>query len=368
MPTHPAQRRRLALNQWLESRNASLALVTAPEDVRYLTGFTGSDSYLVLSPRRPPRLVTDSRYREEAEKSAPGATVLLWLESPAKFAGKLLRKLRPTGRKVNLAIQPHHLELAFFQRLRQGLGPGVNWLDLGEPLTALRAVKDAGEVALLRRSLQVAEKAFQKARGRWRAGMSEREVKADLEWELLRQGADSPSFETIVATGTNSSLPHAHAGRRRLAPGKMLLIDFGATLAGYHSDLTRTLWVSDVPPLWRRRYEAVQEAQAAGMGCLAAGKAGYEADQAARQVFKAHGLERNFTHSLGHGVGLAIHEGPSLNWHNREKLQAGNVVTVEPGLYFPGSGGIRLEDMVLVGEKGGKCLSQLPRDLADLVL
>ncbi len=220
----------------------------------------------------------------------------------------------------------------------------------------------------IRASLACAEQAFLVAKPRWRIGMTETEIKNDLEWEMRRQGAEGTSFETIVAVGANASLPHAHAGCGKIRAGAMLLIDFGAFRNRYCSDLTRTLWAGDVPKAWRRRYQAVLEAQQAGIAAIRAGARGSDVHRKAVAVFAGCGLADRFTHGLGHGVGLAVHESPRLSTRCDKPLAAGNIVTVEPGVYFPGSGGIRVEDMALVTKTGAEILSSLPKTLDSVVL
>ncbi|MDR1744704.1 MAG: Xaa-Pro peptidase family protein [Planctomycetota bacterium] len=341
------------------------AVIDNRDDYYYLTGYTGSDSVAVFAARaRKGWIVTDSRYAEEAEKTAPGMETLLWRGNFGAFTGKLIKKLRikKTG------YTPHSLTAAFFQSMKAEAKTVSAWVDAGPCVAALRAVKSPAETRAVRAALACAEKAFLAARGRWRIGMTETDVKNDLEWEMRQNGADNASFETIVAIGANASLPHAHAGGGKIQAGKMLLIDFGAIRDRYCSDLTRTLWAGDVPAAWRKRYRAVLEAQEAGIAAIRAGAPGRDVHQKARDVFAAHGLADRFTHGLGHGVGLAVHESPALSPRYDKPLAAGNIVTVEPGVYFPGSGGIRVEDMALVTEKGVEILSSLPKNPDSVIL
>ena len=357
-------RRRAILFQTMELLELDSAVLDDRNDIFYYTGYTGSDALALFSGRgRRSRLITDSRYREEAEKSAPGVETILWRDSPAAEAGKILRRIgaRETG------VTPDSLRTAVFDAMRKQTAAVAGWKSLGREISDQRAIKDAGEIRAVGKALACAEAAFLAARGHWRAGMTESEVKLDLEWEMRRHGADGAAFETIVAVGANASLPHAHAGGRRIRPGKALLVDFGARLNRYHSDLTRTLWCGGIPRIWLKRYQAVCDANRIGRDAIRAGVHGREVDAEARRFLAAAGLGEFFSHGLGHGVGLAIHEEPRLGSRSLRTLAAGNIVTVEPGLYFPGAGGIRVEDMVLVTPDGSRTLSSLPRGVDDLV-
>jgi Xaa-Pro aminopeptidase len=263
-------------------------------------------------------------------------------------------------RRVGYA--PETLTVAAFETIRSAAG-SVAFHRAGEIAARLRAVKSPWEIRRIRRAVRCAEEAFESVRGRIRPGMTEADLRLDLEWEMRRRGAEDAAFETIVAAGTNASRPHAHAGGRKLRPGGLVLVDWGARLGGYASDLTRVLFLGSIPPLWRRRYEHLLAAQRAGIDAIAPGVAARAADAAARERLAGEGLAKWFAHGLGHGLGLAVHEGPRLSPRDERTLWPGNVVTVEPGLYFPGKGGLRLEDDVLVTKTGRSVLSRLPRDL-----
>lgn len=353
-----------AFCQGLSARGIGGAVLDRRDDQFYFTGYTGSDAVLVLSTKKGRGcLVTDARYTEEAEKTAPGLEVVTWKGGFAQFVGKLLAKHR--FRKV--AYTPNSMTAAFYQGMSGNAARVTEWEDADPEIVGRRAVKSPSEIAAIARAIACAEAAFTASRKRWKIGMSESEVKNDLEWEMRLRGAEDAAFETIVAVGPNASLPHAHAGARRIAPGKMILIDFGARVDRYNSDLTRTLWPDSIPAAWLKRYRTVLSAQQAGIAAVGAGRQGRAPDAEARAVFARRKMEKFFTHSLGHGVGLAVHEEPRLSRLSAKELVAGNVVTVEPGLYFPGSGGIRIEDMVLVEENGCRMLSSLSKNAEDMV-
>lgn len=348
----------------LEQAGIGGAVLDRRDDQFYFTGYSGSDAVLVVSAKkRRGWLITDSRYTEEAERTAPGVEVQIWKGGFGAFTGALLRKLRFSA----VAYTPVSMTVSFFDAMKKEAGGVKRWQDAGQDIARLRSVKSPAEVKRIEAALACAEAAFAKAKRRWKPGMSEVEVKNDLEWEMRRGGAQDAAFETIVAVGPNASLPHAHSGGRKIQAGKMLLIDFGARLDRYNSDLTRTLWAGSIPAVWRKRYLAVLEAQQAGIEAIREGVPGKKPHARAMEVFSKAGLAGNFTHGLGHGVGLAVHEEPRLSGVSTGILAAGNIVTVEPGVYFPGSGGIRVEDMALVTKTGCRILSSLRKGLDDMV-
>ena len=351
--------------QQLDELGVEAAIVSRQADVHYLSGYTGSDAVLLLiRKKRRQWLITDARYIEESEKSASGFTPTVWKGGFPAFVGKLCKKHKLAA----LAYSPSVMNVAFFASLRREIGTRCKWRDMDPMLGAMRSIKSEREIAAIEKALACAEASFTLARKRWKIGMTEKEVKDDLEWEMRRHGAIDAAFETIVAVGANASLPHAHAGQGKLTAKKMLLVDFGARVGFYNSDLTRTLWLSEVPKIWQKRYAAVLAAQQAAIQTIAAGVGGDTPDQAARKVLAANGLADYFTHGLGHGVGLAVHEEPRLGRLATKKLVAGQVVTVEPGVYFPGSGGIRIEDMVVVETGKARVLSSLPRGLDSILI
>lgn len=349
----------------MAEKGMDAAIINRREDVYYFSGFTGTDTVLFLvAKRRKLFLVTDARYTEEAEKTAPGYAVTMWKGGFAQFMGKLVKKF--SARSVGFV--PAAMTVQFHAGVIAEAGKRLAWLTLAPAISAMRAVKSPTELTAMKKALACAEAAFIASRRNWKAGMTEKDVKDDLEWAMRRHGAEDAAFETIVAVAANASLPHAHAGNGKLRPGKMLLIDFGARVGFYNSDLTRTMWVTDIPSVWQKRYQTVLECQLAAIEKLGPGIPGTAADAAARRILARAKIEPYFTHSLGHGVGLAVHEEPRLSHVATEPLLPGNIVTVEPGVYFPGSGGIRIEDMAVIGKTGATILSSLPKDLASQVI
>ena len=326
-------------------------------DVYYLSGFTGEDSDLLITQSRQV-LITDFRFVEEAAASAPLFEVLTWKKNRSQFGGDLARSLRIK----KLGFSPEHVNVTAHAALKRGAG-GVQLVKTGDLLPALRNVKSKWEVARISTALRCAEAAFRAVRKRIRPGMTEIDLRLDLEWEMRRRGASDAAFESIIAAGANASRCHAHAQKRKVCRGGLVLLDFGACVDRYNSDLTRVLFLGSISRTWKRRYELTLEAQRAGMERIAAGVKGADCDRAARDVFARAGCAKAFGHSLGHGIGLAVHEGPSLSSSSKTELARNAIVTVEPGLYYPRQGGVRIEDMVLVTAKGYERLSRLPRSL-----
>lgn len=361
---HDVPLRQGNLRAALKRDKLAAILLSRPEDIAYLTGYTGDDS-LALFTARHGWLLTDPRYQEEAEATAQGLEVVMWKRHPLTHAGTLLRK----SRVRSVGVCARHLTMDAHDRLRSAL-PANTRIESADPIPeTLRLRKSEMEIRAIRAALRCAEAAMEAVRPRIRAGMTEADLRLDLEWEMRRRGASGPAFETIVAADANASRPHAHAGSRRLRAGGRVLIDWGACVNGYNSDLTRVFYLGTIHPFWKECHETVLRAQVAGIRAIRAGIPCTAPDAAARAVFSEAGCVEHFTHSLGHGVGRAVHEAPRLsNAAGETSLLSGSVVTVEPGLYYPGRGGIRIEDMVLVTESGHRILSRFPKDVESSIL
>lgn len=339
-------------------------LITHAADVFYLSGFRGSSGSLLLSADRR-IVVTDFRYRTQVAEQAPD-----WLpvetatgRSQVETTAELIRE--HGWRRVG--FQADQVTFHQWEKLREGCTEAVTLTPTTGWVAEQRQVKDAGELARIRHAAAVADEAMRFAAELLRPGLSEREAKAELEHHLVRSGAERPSFETIVASGPNGAMPHAPVSDRRLATGDLVTIDLGAVVDGYCSDLTRTFAVGDCSAELTAIHELVFAAQAAGLAAVRAGATGREVDQAAREVIQQAGRGDQFGHALGHGVGIEIHEGPRLAATVEQPLVAGQVVTVEPGVYVHGLGGVRIEDLVQVTDDGCVVLSHAaksPRPLA----
>jgi Xaa-Pro aminopeptidase len=334
-------------------------LVTHLPDVRYLCGFTGSNAALVLTGRRAV-LFTDGRYTTQAKSEAAGTRVVIE-KKPAVTAacewmeGAGVRRCGFDATHTTVA-QLEGMRKAVTSKVRRGLFQPV-----GALVAALREVKDETEIGHLRRAALLGCSLFDGMLGIIEAGMTEIAVAAELEHQARLAGAEGMSFETIVASGARSALPHGRATTAKLPARGFVTLDFGVILDGYSSDMTRTVHMGKALPGELEAYEAVLEAQESAIAVVAPGVTAGDVDEAARSVLRRAKLDRFFTHSTGHGVGLEIHEGPRLAAKQTQPLVEGMVITIEPGIYIPGRFGLRIEDMVLVTATGGEVLTPSPK-------
>ncbi|MDE2662299.1 MAG: Xaa-Pro peptidase family protein [Gemmatimonadota bacterium] len=359
----PPGTRRGRLEATTNAAGRRSVLVTARSSVRYLSGFTGSAGALWIPLEGPPVLVTDFRYEEQVRLEVAGPIRAHigregWIRGIAEVAAD-------AGGPI--AFEAESVTVADYESLRDML-PDIVFVPLRDLVGTLRRVKSRDEVDAIERAVAVAEGAFNRLLSsmEWSAAPSEREIATALEMELRRGGSDPLPFDPIVAAGERSALPHATPTARRVEPGDLLLMDFGARVDGYCSDLTRTL-VRGTPEPWQATlHEQVLEAQTKAREVIGNGVACREVDLAVRTTFARHDMDGFFGHGTGHGIGLDVHEGPSLSSRSEDVLEPGNVVTVEPGLYLPGRGGVRIEDDVRIGEAGARTLTRLPRALVRL--
>jgi Xaa-Pro aminopeptidase len=337
----------------LEERELDCLLVTNLVNVRYLTGFTGTNGACVVT--RDERLfLTDSRYVEQARQQVPEFEQL---EASRELLGDLAARLR--GRA---GFDDAHVSVRAHRLLSEKVGEGVELVAAAGLVEGLRAVKDAGELSAIRAAVDVADAAYEELRADGLAGRTEREVARSIIRFLEDRGADEVSFPPIVAAGAHGALPHAMPRDVEIPRGVLVVVDLGARLDGYCSDCTRTLATGPLDDREREAYEGVLEAQEASLDAVRAGADCRAVDAAAREAVKAR-VGVGFDHGLGHGVGLEVHEGPRLAPSAEGALEAGNVVTVEPGVYVPGEFGIRIEDLVVVTDDGCEVLTGFPKEL-----
>jgi Xaa-Pro aminopeptidase len=332
--------------------------------VRYLSGFTGSNAALLIrADSETPVLATDGRYRTQAAHQAPDAEIVI-----ERACGPHLAARAAADGVQRLGFESHVVTVDVFAMLSKAAGDRTELLRAAGMVEALREVKDAGEIALLRLACEAADAALAGLveRGGLRPGRTEKEVGRELESLMLDYGADGVSFETIVATGANSAIPHHRPTDAVLAAGDFVKIDFGALVCGYHSDMTRTFVLSPAAQWQLDLYDLVASAQRVGREALAPGMVLKDVDAASRQVIADAGYADNFGHGLGHGVGLQIHEAPGISASSAGTLLAGSTVTVEPGVYLPDHGGVRIEDTLVVGERAPDLLTRFPKELAIL--
>lgn len=334
-------------------------LVTNPLDVGYLTGFLGGDSYLLMPAAGRPVVISDFRYQEELEEVAKLAEVFIRTKPITDAAADVIRQ-RGLGR---IAVQAEHMTVGERDRLASLVGSAE--VTLTSALVGkLRRNKDEYEVALIRKAIRIQQRALEAVLPTLKSGQTELEVAARLEAEMKSRGSSEPGFKTIVAAKANGSLPHYRPGREKLASGEAVLIDWGAVCEGYHGDMTRVFALGKWPAKLREIYQIVLEAQRLAAAALAPGKGAHAVDAVARAYITKHGYGEQFGHGLGHGLGLNGHEDPRLNPLTPDgTLCPGDVVTVEPGVYVPGLGGVRIEDDYLITETGATNLCTMPKDL-----
>jgi len=335
-------------------------LVTNPVEVGYLTGFTGDDSFLLLGAGWT-CLVTDGRFMEQAAKECGDIECHVRNGSIESAVARVLG-----GRRVRkLGFEPAHVTVKLLRDLADKL-KGKKLVEVSGAVSILRQCKDDGELAVMRRAIRIAERAFKEmlalgAKG-W-VGRTEGDLAAELEYRMRRAGADRLSFPTILAAGAHGSVPHYCPGSTRVRPGQAVLVDWGARVGGYCSDLTRVVFTGTIPAKLREVYEVVRRAQEAGIAAIRSGVGCKAVDAAARRVIAEAGYGEKFGHGLGHGLGREVHEAPGLGKLSSARLRSGMVVTVEPGIYLPGIGGVRIEDDVLVTASSARRLSSLSREI-----
>jgi Xaa-Pro aminopeptidase len=324
-------------------------VVTKPANVTYVTGFSGDDSWAVITGRKV-YLITDSRFIEQAEKECRGCGIIERKKPMAEAAGGLIRKLK----YVRTAAVERTTSIAAFEGLKKSSGRRFKQAE--NIIEAVRSSKDEGEIAAVRTAAQIAANALEQTIRDVRPGISENELAGLLDLQIRRLGAKN-SFETIAAFGSNASRPHHQPGKRKLRKNDTILIDFGARYKNYRCDLTRCFVTGRINPFYEKVYNAVQEAQAAAIKMVKAGVEIRKIDAAAREAIRRYNLPV-YGHGTGHGLGLEVHEGPAVSSQSKGELKAGEIITIEPAVYMPGRLGVRIEDDVLVKENGCEILSR----------
>jgi Xaa-Pro aminopeptidase len=341
----------------LRERELDALLVTDRINVRYVCGFTGSNGIAVVGPETR-RFVTDSRYVERARAELDGFD----LEPAARELRLALADGWPPG-DLRLGFDDEHVSVRLHGKLRETLPERIELLPAGGLVEAERALKEPAEIAAIRAAAELADGVYDWVRERGLVGRTEREVALALEQEMRVRGADDPSFPSIVAAAENGALPHATPRDVAIPAGTLVTLDIGARLDGYCSDCTRTWATGELDDDLGELYETVRRAQQAALDAVRPGAEGKALDAVARDLIGAAGHGEHFGHGLGHGVGLDVHEGPRLSRTSDARLAPGNVVTVEPGIYLPGRGGARIEDLVAVTEDGRDVLSSTTKEL-----
>ncbi|MGZ8605099.1 MAG: M24 family metallopeptidase [Actinomycetota bacterium] len=355
---HGLRRKRLAGR--LVDLEVDALFVTRLPNVRYLTGFTGSNAQALVTADATV-LLTDGRYEEQSRREVPDAERVIYLDGVPP-----VQEQAAASSLARLGFEREGVTFGAWERLRGRL-EGVELVPVGGEVERLRAAKDPEEVELVAAAQEAADVAFERVAlgGGLREGVTEREVAFALEVEMRRAGADDKGFWTIVAFGEQAAEPHHEPSARTLRRGDVVKLDFGAIAGGYHSDMTRTVAFGEPDGRLREVRDLVAQAQRAGIDAVRAGALVADVDRAARSVIEAAGLGAEFPHGLGHGVGLEIHEDPRLHWDGTAAVPEGAVVTIEPGVYIPGLGGVRIEDMVVVTADGCR---PIPRSTKELVV
>jgi len=358
--THPTTSRAERLTDVLRARDLHALLVTELPNLRWLTGFTGSNGAAVIGTDGTRRFVTDFRYLTQSAEQLDDS----WAREISSDILEGVARQLPDEGELRLGFDDANLSVRNREKLGRLVREGIELVPAGGAVEGLRVVKDADELDRVRAAAKLADEALADALTRGLAGRTERDVALDLEFTMRRMGAEAVSFPPIVASGPHGALPHAEPRDVEIPAGTLCVVDWGAMLDGYASDCTRTYGTGgEVDPRDREVYDVVLRAQEAALAAVRAGPTGREVDAVARAIIDGAGHAEHFGHGLGHGVGLEVHEGPRLSKQGEDALAAGNVVTVEPGVYVPGAVGVRIEDLVIVTEDGGEVVSSLPKEL-----
>lgn len=355
--------RLLQLKNAIQRRKLDGLIVSNIKNVQYLSGFSGSEGTMLITGEQD-ILVTDSRYSEQVQEECSGKVSLVERKrDPVKALSSLIKrlKLRVLGFEANTVTYSQYSELKAALDRRK-------LVDTKGMVERLREVKDGEEIKRIRKTLKIAETAFESLKRSVRPGMTERQLADTLELSMKEGGAAGPSFRTIVAAGKHSSQPHAPLTETKIGHEDMVLVDWGASWQAYNSDLTRVIFINRIDAKRKEIYNIVLDAQKRAIDRIKGGVSARDVDLAARSYIEKKGYGNNFRHGLGHGIGLEVHEGPRLSRANRRLLKEGMVITVEPGIYIPHWGGVRIEDMVLVEEDGCEILSRVSRDLDEAVV
>ncbi|HTZ96345.1 MAG TPA: Xaa-Pro peptidase family protein [Terriglobales bacterium] len=337
-------------------------LVTHLPNIQYLCGFTGSAAALLITAHET-IFFTDGRYTEQARAEVQGAKVVIARKTPLVAAGEWLAGKAKKLRLRTAGIEAQHVNVAERSGLSKTLSSSVRLRECPPLVEQARMVKDPEEIEKLRKAVLLGSSLFEIALRAIRPGIKEVEVAADMEYKARRAGAEAMSFETIIASGPRSALPHGRASEAIIPANGFVVCDFGVILASYCSDMTRTVHVGKLSSEARRIYQAVRDAQQAAVAAVRPGVPVSKVDEAARKLLNKQGLAKYFTHSTGHGVGLEIHEPPRIAAKQNEELKPGMVITVEPGVYIPDLGGVRIEDMVVVNQDGCEVLTPTSKEL-----
>lgn len=344
-----------------KKENLDGLFITHLDFVRYLCGFTGSSAMLIVTPKSAD-FITDFRYKDQAGKEVKGAKIHIKRGEPVS---SLKDFPKYNVKNATFGFCGEYISVAAQKRMRDAL-PDAIFVDASSIFTELGWVKDKTEVASITKACEIADMAFERILNMVAPGVRESELGAELEYQMRMLGSERPAFESIIASGFRSALPHGIATYKKVQKGDFITFDFGATVNGYVSDMTRTVVVGKATPRQKKIYNLVLKAQMAGIKKVKAGVTGKTIDSACRNIITKAGYGKNFGHGTGHGIGFFVHVGPRLSVESADKLKPNNIVTVEPGIYISGWGGVRIEDDVIVTRNGGKVLNKSPKYLLEL--
>jgi len=358
------QKRRDRLRRTVRKQDFEALLVTDEVNVKYLTGFTGDSSFLLLGPKDD-QILSDSRYTQQIEEECPGLDMAI--RGPATTTIDLAAKTLGAAKLRDLGIETHSMTVAFRDRLDDAL-PSTSLAPSGGLVEELRMIKDREEIETLRCSIRIAARGFEVLRSTLSPEKTELQIRDELEFVMRGFGAQDRGFDSIVAVGPRAALPHAIPTSQRVEESGLLLVDWGAQYSHYISDLTRVLVTGKLTPKLARIYNVVLAAQMKAIETIRPGATGEDVDAAARGVITDAGFGKRFQHGTGHGIGLQVHESPRMAEGCAVELRPGMVVTVEPGIYIPGWGGVRIEDDILVTRDGHEVLSRdVPKQLEEMI-
>lgn len=353
--------RMISFRQKLLENNLDGAIIYSKENRRYLSGFTGSTGYFIVSASGKAAFITDFRYKEQAKIQCKDSEIIIHENALNK---KICETVEAYGIK-KLGIEDNFMTVGFYSELKQAL-PEVELSPLKDIMDLIRMIKNKEEIECIGLAASIADAAFSHILGFIRPGISETDIATELEYFMKKKGSSGFSFEPIVASGTRSALPHGIASNKIINNGEFLTLDFGCVYNGYCSDMTRTVFVGQAKEEHRKIYAIVLQAQEEALRLMKPGALTKDIDKAARDIIKDAGYGEYFGHGLGHGVGLAVHEEPRLSVVSEKVLVPNMIVTDEPGIYIPGFGGVRIEDLVLITPDGNKTLSKSPKHLISL--
>lgn len=349
------------LQKFLEQENLDLLLVTSLPNVRYLSGYSGTNGLILVSPNGSVFL-TDFRYKEQAREQVKHLKVVI-AERDLIQSLPTLSLLKP--KRLKLGFEQNHLSCGTYQNLKTLL-PNCLLVPTENLIESISAKKDQNEIAKIRKAIGITDQVFSKILGFIKPGVKEKDIAAEIEYRFKRYGSTTPLYETIVASGKRSALPHGVASSKKIEKGDLVTLDMGAVYDGYTADLTRTVVLGKANKRQKRVYNIVLKAQKQATSRIKPRMRACDLDRVARGVIKRAGYDKYFGHGLGHGIGMVIHDNPAINPRNQQLLEPGMVITIEPGIYIPNWGGIRIEDDVLVTKKGCEILTKAEKKLFEL--